>query len=474
VDTGFSWILNRATELKQELTDFVMDAEGDLAIALESFSADQLAKTTHADMHRRSLVIDRFLVEGTVTGKANGETPIERFIADRPSLSHADRQLLMGWKRAFVGLFSVIERLPDGLHLMNWTTAKRYIVKQDITRQPDPKALEKLERLGGGDILLTQIAPLSETNWMFFSPWTSLGKLGKPKLAVAIGNFKDNYKKHLYSDAPDLLEEAWRSVEQHHQTFVEFFGSEEVTLPGYQLSKKLAEFQEITAQKTLEASGINPDQSLEELAAAAGVSPEEIAEAIAETGADNKAVAQLMQAKGNPKMVAPQIELPPHLKKAEQVTVLTHPRWGQHFVPTYMQLKSLLIAQTDQPANAKDPNAKDLDSQTDLKGLNAKEIALRHLKDPNISSFVWYRLAEQYPTQMQALLRDALDRPHFNLQTDLNALLQEFDKPIGTELPEIASVPLHLHNLFQEALLEVNKNNSKPKAKKKAATGFQR
>jgi hypothetical protein len=34
-------VLNRAKQLKQELKDFVLDAEGDLAVSLESFSAAQ-------------------------------------------------------------------------------------------------------------------------------------------------------------------------------------------------------------------------------------------------------------------------------------------------------------------------------------------------------------------------------------------------------------------------------------------------
>ncbi len=445
-------VLNRAKQLKQDLKDFVLDAEDDLAVSLESFSAAQLARTPHQDMQRRNLVVDRFIAEGNTDGK----TAIDLFIAEHPELTPADRQMLTGWKRSFVGLFSIVECLLDGFELMNWTTAKHYSVQQ-----ADPAEREKMARLGVGEILLAQIAPLAsesnteEQNWMFSSPWTSFGKLGKPKLAVAIGNFKENYKQHLYSDAPDLLEEAWQSVEKHHQNFVDFFGSEEVTLPGYQLSKKLSEFQELITKQTLEASGLDPSKSLEELAAESGISEAEIAEAAQAMGADETAVTQMMQTKDKTKMVAPKIELPPHLKKAEHVTVLTHPRWGQAFLPTYTQFKALL-------------------ESGDLQVASAKETALRHLKDATIGSFVWYRLAEQYPEQLQALLREAIDRPDFNLQTDLEALLQEFDKPIETELPEIASVPLHLHNLFQEALLEVNKDKSKPKAKKKAMTGFQR
>ena len=69
------------------------------------------------------------------------------------------------------------------------------------------------------------------------------------------------------------------------------------------------------------------------------------------------------------------------------------------------------------------------------------------------------------------MLREILKRPNFNLQQDFNDLLKTVNKPINPVLPEIASVPIHLHNLFQEALSEVNKK-SKSKSKSKSKTGF--
>jgi hypothetical protein len=55
----------------------------------------------------------------------------------------------------------------------------------------------------------------------------------------------------------------------------------------------------------------------------------------------------------------------------------------------------------------------------------------------------------------------------------LEPLLQDFGKSLEPELPESASVPLHLHTLFQEALQEVQKSQSKRKPKAKTAKGFQ-
>jgi hypothetical protein len=441
-------VLQRAQELKAELADFVLDAEDDLAVALETFSAEQLTRSQQQNMHQRMMVVDRFIVEGQVGEKS----PIDLFLESQPKLSKPDQQLLQRWHRSFVGLFAIVQRLEDGFELMNWTTEKHYLVKQ-----ADPTALQEMERLKEGEIILTQIAPISDTEWMFFSPWTSLGKLGKPKLAVAIGNFKSNYKTHLYSDAPDLLEEAWKSVERYHTDFVDFFGSDEVTLSGYELGKKLTEFQEIITQKNLDAAGIDRSKSLEELAEEAGISDEELAETAEAIGSDTKTISDAWKKQSQAsKMAAPQVELPPNLKKAEQVTALSHPRWGQMFLPNYMALKTVLMADDWQSVP------------------NAEQTVQKCLKDKEMNAFVWKRLAEQHPAQMETVLQAVLERPTFKLSTDLDPLLKEFEKPLETDLPEIASVPIHLHNLFQDAVVEVNKSKAKAKTKKKTAIGFKR
>jgi hypothetical protein len=284
-----------------------------------------------------------------------------------------------------------------------------------------------------------------------------MGRLGKPKLAVAIGNFKDNHKDALYRDAPELLEQAWESVAEYHQEFLDFFGSDEVTLPGYQLNKKITELQEVMTKRQLAAAGIDQSKSLSEIAEEAGVTEEELKAAAQEAGADSTAVSQLFDStQGKTKMVLPTIELPPELKKAEQVTVLTHPRWGQTFLPTYTQFKTILESDDWQSNPA------------------TNKLVRKYLEDPTINVFIWHKLAKAYPTQLEKVLQTFLDRPEFKLERDLEALLQEHNKPLEPELPEIASVPLHLHNLFQEALTEVNKSKSKGKGKNKenTARGF--
>ncbi|MCY6489709.1 hypothetical protein [Leptolyngbya sp. GGD] len=437
-------ILARSKELKQALTDFVYDAEGELATAFEKFVADRLEQSQARDSKHRETVVDIFLSHGQIGTKS----PLELFVESEPELSASDRQLVLNWKHNFSGLFAIQEILPDGFKLMNWLTTKLYSVKPN-----DEDTQNAMSRLKLGEMLTTRIAPVEEY-WTFFSPFTQLGKLGKPKLAVAIGNFRQNYKSDLYGDAPELLEEAWKSVERYHQDFLDFFGSEQITLSGYHLSKKISEFQEFLTQRRLDEVGLDKNKSITELAQEAGVSDEELAEMAEAMGLDAESAAKMLQNKTAAKMAAPHVELPPDLKKAEEVTVLAHPRWGQILLTTYTQFEALLKAE----------------DWRSVKG--AEALVQKYLNDAEINAFVWHRFAEQYPTQLEKVLQEYTGLP-FNLERDLDPLLQMHRKPLEPTLPDIASVPIHLHNLFQEALAEVSKTKSKEKAAKKAK-GFQR
>ncbi len=443
-------ILERACELKQDLIEFVLDAEGELAESLELYVANKSRSQNnrHNVAYQQNLLIDSFLTEG----KVGEQTPLDLFIDSHPELSTSDRTLISSWKQSFIGLFAVNKILSDGFELMNWLTAKHYTVKPN-----DSDTLKEMLRFKGGEILLTRIAPVTDAYWMFSGPCTPMGSLGKPKLAVAIGNFKENHQEALYSDAPELLEQAWQSVAEYHQEFLNFFGSDEVTLSGYELNKKINELQEIITKRRLAEAGIDESKSLSELAEEAGVTEEELKAAAEEAGADSDSVSQLFDSsQGKTKMVMPKVDLPAELKKAEQVTVFTHPRWGQMFLPTYTQFKTILESE-DWQSN-KDTN----------------KLVRKYLEDPTINVFVWRKLSQLYPEHLEKVLQAFLERPDFKLERDLDALLQEHKKPLEPELPEIASVPVHLHNLFQEALADVNKSKSKGKGKNKenTARGF--
>ena len=126
------------------------------------------------------------------------------------------------------------------------------------------------------------------------------------------------------------------------------------------------------------------------------------------------------------------------------------------FLATYSKFKSLLEAE-------------------DWQSIEGSEKLIRYyLENPTINAFIWQRLAQQYPTQLENILQTVLKRSNFQLDRDFKVLLQEFKKPTQPELPEIASVPVHLDHLFQEAVAEINKSKPKSNSRNKTAFGFQK
>lgn len=231
--------IERALHLKQRLVDLAYDAEGEIAIALETYAAKKVKKNSYG-IKQQNLSIDLFITEGII----NEQTPLDIFLADAKNLDSQDIESIKLWRNNFIGLFEIQEIQDDYYQLMNWLTAKTYKV-YGHSRIPE----KEVNRWQPGEIILTILAPINNTEWFFFSDRIIKGKLSQPKLAVAIGEFRDNYPEFLYADAPELLEQAWESVAVYHQEFVDYFQSDHLSLPGYKLNQKIGDLQKIMSQK---------------------------------------------------------------------------------------------------------------------------------------------------------------------------------------------------------------------------------
>jgi hypothetical protein len=430
-----STIIEKAIELKQTLVDFVYDAEGQLAIALETYAAEHSQKNSYG-IKQKNLTIDSFITAGQVEEK----TPLTIFLEQATDLSQSDRDILEFWHNNFIGLFEIKEIKDDYYQLFNWLTAKEYQV-YGHSQLP----AKEVSRWQPGEIILTIIAPLNN-DWFFFSDRVIKGKLSQPKLAVAIGEFRDNYPDFLYADAPDLLEQAWESVAVYDQEFIDYFGSDHLTLPGYKLNQEIGKLQEIMSKKRLAEAGIDDSKSLSEVLAESGASEEEFAETATDLGVDTEAVANIIKNKNKLSMVTPKVDLPPEIKEAEFVTVFSHPRWGQMFLPNFQKFTDVLANQTQE---------------------NSELLVRKYLELPEANYYVWQQLKQQYSSSLEKLLKNYCNQNNFNLDTDLDQLLLKYNKSAIPKLPAIASVPIHINNLLEAAVAQVQKTKAKTKKKKK-------
>jgi hypothetical protein len=433
--------LARALELKENLVNFVYDDEGAIAVALENYAAQKGKKNSYG-IKQQNLAVDLFLTQG----KVGEQTPLNLFIQQAQNLASTDTSIIQHWQKNFIGLFEIQAIEVDYYCLMNWLTAKTYKVYGHGLMSEKETA-----RWQPGEIILCIIAPTNQTEWFFFSDRIIKGRLSQPKLAVAIGEFRDNYLESLYADAPELLEQAWSSVAVYHQEFVDYLGSDRLTLPGYKLNQKIGELQAVMSQKKLVEAGIDDSKSLEELLQESGQTESEFTAAATDLGADAQAVAKMMKNKPT-SMVTPKVDLPPEIKQAGSVTVYSEAKWGQMFLPNYEKFTSLLAQAHPETAE------------------NSQPLIRKYLEQPQANYYVWQQLKQEYPESLEKLLQNYLDNPDFKLETDLERLLQEYNKPTTPELPAIASVPIHLNNLFEAAVAQVQKSKSKTKKKKK--TGF--
>lgn len=433
--------LARALELKENLVDFVYDDEGAIAVALESYAAQKSKKNSYG-IKQQNLAVDLFLTQG----KVGEQTPLDVFIKQGKNLSTADISIIKHWQRSFIGLFEIQAIEADSYLLMNWLTAKTYRVYGH-----EGMSDKEISRWQPGEIILCIIAALNETEWFFFSDRIIKGRLSQPKLAVAIGEFRDNYPESLYADAPELLEQAWSSVAVYHQEFVDYLGSDRLTLPGDKLNQKIGELQTLMSQKKLAEAGIDDSKSLAELLQESGKTEEEFTTTATDLGVDAQAVAKIVKNRPS-SMVTPKIDLPPEIKQAESVTVYSEAKWGQMFLPNHEKFTKLLTQANPQTVE------------------HNQLLVRKYLEQPQANYYVWQQLKQEYPVSLEKLLQNYLNNPDFKLETDLENLLQKYNKPAVPELPAIASVPIHLNNLFEAAVAQVQKTKSKTKKKKK--TGF--
>jgi len=433
--------IERAIEVKQTLVDFVYDAEGELATALERYAAEKGKKSSYG-IKQQSLTIDLFITDGQV----KNQTPLDVYLSSAENLAVADRKIIEQWQNNFIGLFEIQSIEDNYYQLMNWLTAKTYRV------YGHSQILEKeAKRWQPGEIILAIIAPINNRDWFFFSDRIIKGRLSQPKLAVAIGEFRDNYPDFLYADAPELLEQAWESVVVYHDEFVDYMGADNITLPGYKLNQKIGELQQKMSEQKLKDAGLDSDKSLSEILSESGADETEFAETASDLGVEAETVEKIIKNKTKLSMVTPKVDLPPEIRQAETVTVFSHPKWGQMFLPNFAKFTDLLEA--EYPA--------------DEAHATALQLVRKYLELPEANYYVWQQIKQQYQSNIQHLLQDHTNKNDFNLDTDLDKLLLENNKQSTPELPEIASVPIHLNDLFEAAVAQVKKGKSKSKKQKK-------
>ena len=130
-------LIERSAELKQALVDFALSPR--LQRHLEQFMLEATDPYQELSEGEAIGVIDRFALQHRLP---NGKTMLDQFLAGRPDLTAADREMLRGWRDPVEGIFEIRGKDRDSLVLLNLLDDLEYRVYSNM----GPAAFRRLPK----------------------------------------------------------------------------------------------------------------------------------------------------------------------------------------------------------------------------------------------------------------------------------------------------------------------------------------
>jgi len=178
-------------------------------------------------------VIDRFALQHRLH---DGKTVVERFVASRPDLAEADREMLLGWRDPVEGLFEIRGTDWDAIILLNLLDDVAYRTYSNIGRAA-------FRRLPKGGFLHARLVPLGPVSgaWLVSGVMTAYRKSDAMRVAQAALDLAVRQPELVFRN-PEKVRRGWEQMRQDRAAFVEFFGADELVLPPAEVEEQINAF----------------------------------------------------------------------------------------------------------------------------------------------------------------------------------------------------------------------------------------
>ena len=333
-------------------------------------------------------IIDRFALQYRLP---NGKTVLDRFVASRPDLNAADREMLRGWRDPVEGIFEIRSKDGDAIVLLNLLDDLEYRTYSNMGRA----VFRPLPRGGFVHARLVPIRPVPGV-WLISGTMSAYRKSGAAQIArVALE--AATRRPELVFRNPEKIEQGWKQMRQDRAAFVEFFGGDELVLPPAEATERLNAYYRHRQEAALARQ---PAQR---------------------------------RPPNLPGLDVPAFELPSGLADADTIGIIYDETDGLNFYNEYGMLRELFA----DPALAADKRYADV-----LRG---------YLRAETIGPLPFRRLAAAHPQTVDAVFRKILRRRDFTWAEHGEALMrrrkawyyQHEPRPgvtvIGDRLLELAS-----------------------------------
>ena len=350
-------LIERSAELKRDLVDFACSPRWERSLAAATLEVG-LEEIDEGDAIG---AIDQFALQYRLP---DGQTVVDRFVASRPDLTAADREMLLGWRDPVEGIFEIRGQDGDAIILLNLIDDLEYRTHSNMGRA----AFRSLPRGGFVHARLVPIGPAPGV-WLVSGMMSSYRKSDGGWLAkVALG--LATKRPELVFRNPEKVEQGWAQMRADRAAFVEFFGADELVLAPAEATERLNAYYRHRQEAAL-------------------------ARRPARRRPPNL-----------PGLDVPAFDFPPDLRDADTVGIIYDETDGLNFYNEYGMLRDLF----GQPALAADKRYADV-----LRG---------YLRSETIAPLPLQRLAAAYPDTVDAVFRKILRRQDFTWTEHGEALMR--------------------------------------------------
>ena len=349
-------LIERSAELKRDLVDFACSPRLERSLAAAMLDAG-LEEVEEADAIG---TIDRFALQYRLP---DGKTVVDRFVASRPDLDAADREMLLGWRDPVEGIFEIRSKDGDAIVLLNLLDDLEYRTYSNM----GGAVFRRLPRGGFLHARLVPIRPIPGV-WLVSGTMSPYPKSGAAQVAQAALEAATRRPELVFRN-PEKIEQGWKQMREDRAAFVEFFGGDELVLPPAEAEERLNAYY----RRQQEAA---------------------LARRPARRRPPNL-----------PGLDVPAFEFPPGLADADTVGIIYDETDGLNFYPEYGMLRDLF----GDPVLAADRRYADA-----LRG---------YLRSETIAPLPLQRLAAAHPDTVDAVFRKILRRRDFTWAEHGEALM---------------------------------------------------
>jgi hypothetical protein len=228
VEPSLESLIERSAELKRALVDFVCGPQ--LEQHLSRFMEKSVSPGEVLDEGDAAGLVDRFALQHRLP---NGKTVLDQFLASRPDLSAADRDMVRGWHDPVEGFFEIRGKDRTAIVLLNLLDDLEYRTYSNM----GPAAFRPLPK---GGFLYARLVPISPVPgaWLVSGYMSSFPKSGAAQIAQVALELATTQPELVFRN-PEKIEQGWKQMRDDRAAFIEFFGSDELVLSPAEAAERL-------------------------------------------------------------------------------------------------------------------------------------------------------------------------------------------------------------------------------------------